>query len=535
VRKWATYYGADDEDDGSYACSDGYNVFIAGDAETDADYPAVNPGGGAYYQALPSGLETVWIGKFIIGGKLSTGPGTSICRGDSTQLSASGAVSYRWKPAKGLSDTNTANPYAKPKFTTTYTVTGIDTGGCAGTYKDSVTVVVDTLRPFISNDTTICSGSSIILKASGGTNYNWNKGSTSSSISIVGDSASATYTVKITNGVCQKDTSVKVTVVPLPKPVIAGTLSKCFGLTDTLLVSSSVNPTTYKWANGSTSTSVITGNLLHDTIIYVTAYNNLGCPVKDSFKVNVNLPPAVSLNAPTVACSGNEVLLKATTKGAGPFSYMWTPGGKTTDTITVNPGILTSYSVRVSNGCDTTATTWVLPDNPTLEACCDHIIFAGDDTVLVAHSPGARTYKWTPQVTCLNPPCDSVKVSPQATTTYTVTSTDSAGCQVERIITIIVETPCDSFIIPNVFTPNYPGALGVNNVFYINGSGITGWDITIYDRWGKEMFSSINPAQYWDGNTEGGGKAPDGVYYYIINVTCQNNTFKKDGFVQLIR
>jgi len=61
------------------------------------------------------------------------------------------------------------------------------------------------------------------------------------------------------------------------------------------------------------------------------------------------------------------------------------------------------------------------------------------------------------------------------------------------------------------------------------------WALTIYDRWGKEMFHSTNPYDYWTGNTEGGAKAPAGVYYYIIDGTCQNDTYKKDGFVQLIR
>jgi hypothetical protein len=64
---------------------------------------------------------------------------------------------------------------------------------------------------------------------------------------------------------------------------------------------------------------------------------------------------------------------------------------------------------------------------------------------------------------------------------------------------------------------------------------MSAWSMTIYDRWGKEMFHSTDPGQYWTGTTEGGGKASDGVYYYIIDATCQNTTYKKDGFVQLIR
>src|SRR6185312_5130090 len=294
VSQWATYYGDDMEDDGSFIWSDGTNLFVAGDAEFGSYYPTVNPGGGAFYQDTGSGIEFVFVGKFILsGGRLSVGPGVSICRGDSARLSAADAVTYSWSPPTGLSATNIPNPMASPKFTTTYTVTGTDTGICAGTRVDSVKVIVDTMEPVVlsPHDTSICSGSSIILKAQGGGTYNWSTGATTGSIFITDDTTSQTYTVAITNGACRKDTLVKVTIVPLPKPVIAGTASKCLGLADTLAVSSSVNPTTYKWANGSTSTSVITGKLTTDTTIYVTAYNNLGCPVKDSFRVSVNLPP----------------------------------------------------------------------------------------------------------------------------------------------------------------------------------------------------------------------------------------------------
>jgi gliding motility-associated-like protein len=109
---------------------------------------------------------------------------------------------------------------------------------------------------------------------------------------------------------------------------------------------------------------------------------------------------------------------------------------------------------------------------------------------------------------------------------------------VERIVTIVVETACFDFIVPNVFTPDFAGtgALGAfDKVLYIKTENLSAWSITIYDRWGKEMFKSTDPDAFWDGNTEGGSKAPDGVYYYIISATCQNNAYKKDGFVQVIR
>lgn len=45
-----------------------------------------------------------------------------ICRGQSVQLTARGAKTYRWTPATGLSNANIADPIASPTETTTYTL-----------------------------------------------------------------------------------------------------------------------------------------------------------------------------------------------------------------------------------------------------------------------------------------------------------------------------------------------------------------------------------------------------------------------------
>ena len=170
---------------------------------------------------------------------------------------------------------------------------------------------------------------------------------------------------------------------------------------------------------------------------------------------------------------------------------------------------------------------------PSLFACCDTTIINGESAMLTANS--STTYTWLPSSGLNCDTCAKVIATPTATTSYTVTGTDSHGCTDSRVITVVVDIPCFNFTIPNVFTPNNAGHLGVDNVFYINAANLDAWSITIYDRWGKEMYKSSNPNDYWTGTTEGGGNAPDGVYYYIINATCQGNSYKKDGFVQLIR
>ncbi len=53
--------------------------------------------------------------------------------GESTVLTASGAIAYTWTPSTGLSCANCAQPTASPTDTTTYCVRGLDINGCSDT------------------------------------------------------------------------------------------------------------------------------------------------------------------------------------------------------------------------------------------------------------------------------------------------------------------------------------------------------------------------------------------------------------------
>ncbi|MBK9016569.1 MAG: hypothetical protein IPM82_22225 [Saprospiraceae bacterium] len=81
------------------------------------------------------GIHPNWLNPWSV----SAGPDVSICFGNATQLQATGANSYIWAPATGLSCTNCPNPIASPNVTTTYFVTGDD-----GTMDE---VVVKVLSP----------------------------------------------------------------------------------------------------------------------------------------------------------------------------------------------------------------------------------------------------------------------------------------------------------------------------------------------------------------------------------------------------
>jgi gliding motility-associated-like protein len=77
--------------------------------------------------------------------------------------------------------------------------------------------------------------------------------------------------------------------------------------------------------------------------------------------------------------------------------------------------------------------------------------------------------------------------------------------------------------IPNVFTPNNDG---MNDTFTIKVEGVKELSVAIFNRWGnlmKEYRSTLNlsPAiiNLWDGRSATGEEVPEGVYFYVINVS----------------
>lgn len=67
----------------------------------------------------------------------------SICIGQTTSLSGSGASSYAWTPTVGVTSPTQGTTNANPSNTTTYMVTGTDINGCTGS--DTVTIFVNPL------------------------------------------------------------------------------------------------------------------------------------------------------------------------------------------------------------------------------------------------------------------------------------------------------------------------------------------------------------------------------------------------------
>jgi gliding motility-associated-like protein len=124
---------------------------------------------------------------------VSATPSLNLCRGNTVQLNAIGAVTWQWLPLSGLSCYTCPSPIASPTITTPYVIEGKNSFGCA----DYDTVVITVIQPLQMNvlpNDSICIGESTNLLASGASSYNWSPPIGLSNTTISNPTASPTVT-----------------------------------------------------------------------------------------------------------------------------------------------------------------------------------------------------------------------------------------------------------------------------------------------------------------------------------------------------
>jgi gliding motility-associated-like protein len=115
---------------------------------------------------------------------IASSSSSSICAGSSVTLTASGATSYTWNPGNFSGSTLTVSPTS----TTIYTLTGLAANGCTNTTTLNLTVNSIPILTLTASSTTVCSGGTITLTASGASTYTWDP------VSLTGPSITSTIT-----------------------------------------------------------------------------------------------------------------------------------------------------------------------------------------------------------------------------------------------------------------------------------------------------------------------------------------------------
>ena len=203
-----------------------------------------------------------------------------------------------------------------------------------------------------------------------------------------------TYYVAQANTLGFEGPRVIISVIVNSLPVIPtistnGKTSFCIG--DSVILTSNYSIGN-NWSNAS-KTNTIT---VSSTGSYsVTKVDSNGCQ-STSIPVNINVSnaplPTVAILGSTILCTGQEVTLMASKSD----SYLWSPGGQTTQNITVSAANAYNVSTTNANACNgvgkSTNTLITVNSAPTAIASVDSIV--GNIVTFKNTSTGATAYSW---------------------------------------------------------------------------------------------------------------------------------------------
>ena len=412
----------------------------------------------------------------------------TICNGESTILTASGASTYVWN------DGNTDNPRTvSPTTTTTFTATGTDSNGCTNTGATTITVnALPTVS--ISGTLTYCIGASTTLDAGAGfASYSWSSGETTQTISAT----AGNYTVTVTDSNGCSNTSAQVTVTELPLDVATVTYSAssyCQVPTGALAVDgyyplySTESASNAVSSDGTSHTHVLGGVTYYmpnaGIVMYHGTYSLTATPTITGESGTFNSPTGLSINTTTGvidknASTAGTYSVEYTTTGSCPitvtnsititaldnatFAYSSsaycdnvsdpTPTKSATGTFSSSTGLSINTSTGevdldastagtyvigfVTNGScpNSSIQTLTINDAPTVAISGTLSYCAGSNTTLTA-TAGLSSYLWSSGETT-----QSITATAGS---YTVTGTDANGCSTTSSSVTVTETPLDN-------------------------------------------------------------------------------------------
>jgi gliding motility-associated-like protein len=373
------------------------------------------------------------IPKPIITGK------DSVCPNYNDTLKVTGGTTYLW--STGATTTSIINASA---ITETISVTAYN-GTCS--HDTAFIIYRVSLTPVITaSKTSVCAGDTVLLTASGSTNYRWSNNSTASSI-IVTPTVPSTYTVYTTIGDCIDSATVTITILQaVTCTVTVSQDSVCKGSSTTITVTASGGHNfTYHWSTGQTGPS-ITQSPTSNTTYSVTVSNGF-CSFDTSIFIYVKIAPILVVVSPVdTICIGSSVALGV----SGGHSYTWTPSNSlscnTCTNPTATPTISTTYIVTGydTDGCSESKNVFVLVDTPPfIDTIANQTTCAGNPVTLFADELSGFNggFTWEPG----NETGPSITIFPDSTVTYTVQYANTCGTASSNVTVFVNPSPTPNF------------------------------------------------------------------------------------------
>jgi len=330
--------------------------------------------------------------------------------------------------------------------------------GCVDSVETSLDLNVIDVE-VVSEDTTICAGSSIelIANANTGFEYTWTPATglddpTSANPTATPDT-STTYSVSISDGLCVVNQSIRVNIAPPLQVDRPDWFVACLG--DTLSVpitNLNINNRFIWMPNPVIVDGLLTSNprVVSDTPGEVQlnyfVLDQFDCNLRDSITVRFEGIIDFELEDTTITCIGMTVPLNPNANPA--YTYEWEPADLLDDATAINPiadvNQSTLFSVTVTN-----------PEEPTckfedeiqvftpslfdLSAGSERILCEIQEINLEATSGGYDlTFEWFDGNMVSIGEGQIISITPMETDTYTVVASNPFGCRESSSVTVIV-------------------------------------------------------------------------------------------------
>ena len=410
-----------------------------------------------------------------VGSSIPANAGTdqNICTGQSATLTATGGTTYSWS-----NSATTATTVVTPAVTSSYTVT-VSSGGCSGVDTVIINVGNNAVILVTPANPSICSGSNVLLTASGGNTYSWSPAAglsdTTGTSVTASPTTTTTYTINGSNGTgCTGSTTVTVTVAPLVATATS-TNENCGLANGTATVSGSGTCTSgfsYLWDTPTQQTLQSVSNLAAGT--YNVTVSCGACVATAS--VNITNTPGLSVSVTSVVneeCSlGNGSATATVTGGTAPYQYNWSsnPAQNTAVLTNVSAGTYTVTAID-ANGCSNVAiATLGLTAGPAIaitssnENCSQN---NGSLSASASNGSGNYTYAWS-----TNPTQTTQSITNLAAGTYTVTVNDGTCTSTASVTINNIEAPVAGIDA----SPHEVSSLNSNvNFSSVSSGNIVGW------------------------------------------------------------
>lgn len=297
-------------------------------------------------------------------------------------------------------------------------------------------------------------------------------------------------------------------------------------------------PYSFAWGgggSGSTDSLAVAPAVTH--VYTLDVADRCGLLVNGSSTVTVDYDSVrVRVLPDTLICFGDTIPVRAVpSAGFGAYSLHWNTGA-TTDSIRVHPDHLAHYWAVVTDQCAISDSTYatVGVERPIADFGIDGSIHENNFPIAFHDmSIGATGWSWA-----FGPPnLSSTAINPVITFPdpgyflVRLAIVDTLGC-VDTLIKPLVIAPELNLYLPSAFTPDGDG---INDVFAVSGTGLVNFRMLIFDRWGRMVFETRDPANGWDGTIDGHAPVP-GVYPYLFRyLGPSGQTADHYGSVTLVR